>query len=554
MIYDQTCAAEKRRRRKRGTFPDPDRRVVINELVCEGCGDCGVQSNCVAVVPVETEFGRKRAIDQSSCNKDFSCLKGFCPSFVTVHGAVRRKAEAAVEAGFDLPEPEVPALDDTYAILVGGIGGTGVVTIGALIAMAAHLEGKGAAVIDMAGLAQKGGAVTTHVRLAPRPEDIHAIRIAAGGADLMLGCDLMVAGGAKALAAIAPGRTHVIANTHETYPGEFTHDADFTLPTRRVLADLTERTGPERLRVIEATRQATALLGDSIATNLFMLGHAYQLGLVPVSGAAIEAAIDLNGAAVAMNKAAFAWGRRAAVEPEAVAAIVARRTGRGAEPAPATFEETIGRRVAFLTDYQNADYAKRYADRVARIRLAEAAVSPGSEDLTRAAATNLFKLMAIKDEYEVARLFTDGSFLRQMARDFSGWKKLEFHLAPPSLAARDPRTGHLQKKTYGPWMMRALRFLSWARFLRGTALDPFGRSQERRAERRLLADYQAVLDLIADKLAVDNHAAAVRLASYPEKIRGYGHVRQELVERLMPEVEAHRAAFLEGTRVVQAAE
>ena len=555
MIYDQTCAAEKRRRRKRGRLADPDRRVVINELVCEGCGDCGIQSNCVAIVPVETEFGRKRGIDQSSCNKDLSCLKGFCPSFVTVHGARPRPGLSPAESAFDLPEPEVPTLTRNTAILVSGVGGTGVVTIGALLAMAAHLDGKAAGVIDMAGLAQKGGAVTSHVRLAPAASDINAIRVAAGGADIILGCDLLTVGSAKSLAAIAPGRTSVFVNTHETYPGEFTRDADFTLPTDAILGRIEDRAGAERMYSIDATQIATAVLGDSIATNMFMLGFAWQAGMVPLSRTAIERAIDLNGVALASNKAAFAWGRRAAVEPETVIGIVDKRLGRGGAAAPPTFDHLVARRVEFLTAYQNADYAGRYSAAVARVRDAEARVAPGRTALAEAVALNLFKLMAIKDEYEVARLFTDGSFQRQLRRQFSSWERLEFHLAPPILAEHDPATGHLKKRAYGPWMMGAFRLLAAARRLRGTSFDPFGYSAERKRERHLLAEYEETLTTLGGNLSAENYERAVALARWPETVRGFGHVKEAAIARARVDAGARREVLLAETiGVAEAAE
>jgi indolepyruvate ferredoxin oxidoreductase len=553
MIYDQTCAAEKRRRRKRGRFPDPDKRVIINELVCEGCGDCGVQSNCVAIVPVETEFGRKRAIDQSSCNKDFSCVKGFCPSFVTVHGAKVKGRGRTLDMDFDLPPPNVPVLDQNYAVIVTGVGGTGVITIGALVAMAAHLEGKGAAVIDMAGLAQKGGAVTTHLRLAPKPEDISAIRVPAGGADLVLGCDLVVAGSAKSLAAIEPGRTRVFLNMHETLTGDFTRNADFSLPSRRILAQIEGRAGSANTNAIEATRIATDLLGDSIAANMFMLGLAWQSGALPIGHDAILRAIEMNGVDIAMNKAAFAWGRRAAVEPEKVAAIADERAGRRSAPVTASLDDFISRRVAFLTAYQDAAYAGRYRALVDSVRAAEMRVKPESDELTRTAATNLFKLMAIKDEYEVARLYTDGSFLRQLGGTFSSWKKLEFHMAPPILANRDPATGHLKKMVFGPWMMTGFRILARMKGLRGTAFDVFGRSEERQMERRLFADYEAVLKEVGQRLSADNHSLAVALAGYPQKIRGYGHVKEANAKAAEAEAALRREAFLAGRAVAQAA-
>ncbi|MEJ1160232.1 indolepyruvate ferredoxin oxidoreductase family protein [Prosthecomicrobium sp. N25] len=541
LIYDQTCAAEKRRRRKRGTFPDPDRRVIVNELVCEGCGDCGVQSNCVAIAPVETEFGTKRQIDQSACNKDFSCLKGFCPSFATVEGArVRRDAAGAVSADL-LPEPERVPLDRVQSIVVTGIGGTGVVTIGAVLGMAAHLEGLGVGIIDMAGLAQKGGAVTSHIRLAPRPEDIGAIRIAAGGADLILGCDLVVTASAKVLATIDPQRTSVVVNTHETMTGDFTRRADFSLPTERLIRSIRERAGPGRSRFAEATRIATALLGDSIAANMFMLGYAWQLGGVPLGRASIEEAIRMNGAGVAMNLAAFALGRQAAVDPAAVeAAVLPRAAGLEHRRLSETAEEAIQRRAAHLEAYQDRDYADRYRRRVDAVRAAEARVSPQASGLTLAAAKGLFRMMAIKDEYEVARLYTDGRFAAQLAEAFASWDRVELHLAPPLLARTDPRTGRPRKTAFGPWMLRILRVLAGLRGFRGTALDPFGYTAERRMERRLLAAYETLLDDIVRELTPENHADAVVLAGYAEAIRGFGPVKAAAVER----AEAERVRLL----------
>ncbi|HEX4557351.1 MAG TPA: indolepyruvate ferredoxin oxidoreductase family protein, partial [Xanthobacteraceae bacterium] len=356
LIYDQTCAAEKRRRRKRGEFPDPDRRVIINELVCEGCGDCGVQSNCVSVQPLETEFGRKRTIDQSSCNKDFSCVKGFCPSFVTVEGA-RLKKGSGITAPADmppLPEPDLPAIGQTYGIIVTGIGGTGIVTVGAIIGMAAHLEHKGVGVIDMAGLAQKGGAVQSHIRIAKDPADIHAIRVAAAGADLVLGGDIVVAGNKKVLAAVKPGTTAMVVNTAEMLPGEFTRDTEFSLPTERLRRAITAAAGSERCHFVNASRLATSLLGQSLGANMFMLGYAYQIGALPLSAAAVERALELNGEAVTMNVAAFRWGRRAALDLDAVEKLAAPMASDPALKLSGSFDEMVARRVAFLTAYQNA--------------------------------------------------------------------------------------------------------------------------------------------------------------------------------------------------------
>jgi indolepyruvate ferredoxin oxidoreductase len=546
MIYDQTCAAEKRRRRKRHTFPDPDKRVIINELVCEGCGDCGVKSNCVSVQPLETEWGRKRTIDQSSCNKDFSCVKGFCPSFVTVHGAKLKKGKG-VAADHDLPvlpDPQLPVIEQTYNIIVTGVGGTGIVTIGGILGMAAHLEGRGVGVLDMAGLAQKGGAVFSYVRFAKKSEDIHAIRVAAGRADLIIGGDIVVTGTRKVLAAAKHGATTMVVNTAEFLPGEFTRDADFSLPTEKLKRTITADAGREHTHFIDATRLATALFGQSLGSNMFMVGYAYQLGAIPLSSSAIERAIELNGEAVAMNKAAFHWGRRAAVDRAQVEAM--------ARPAAAnlsdalhlseSLDEIIERRVKFLTDYQDAAYAARYRGLVEKVRAAEAARTPGKSGLAEAVARYLFKLMAYKDEYEVARLYTDGSFLAQVADTFDGDNlRFEFHLAPPLLARRDRTTGLPRKMSFGPWLLPAFRLLASLKFLRGTAFDPFGRTQERRTERKLIEDYQAMVAKTLDALTADNHHVAVALASIPEKIRGFGHVKQ----RHLAAAKADEAALFE---------
>ena len=550
LIYDQTCAAEKRRRRKRGTFPDPDKRVVINDLVCEGCGDCGQKSNCVSVQPLATEWGRKRTIDQSSCNKDYSCVKGFCPSFVTVHGAKLKKGESVAEPSSwaALPEPAMALANHPYSIIVTGVGGTGIVTVGAILGMAAHLEGKGVGIIDMAGLAQKGGAVYSHIRIANTPDDIHAIRVAAGGADLVLGGDIVVVGNKKVLGAIKPGNTRLVVNTAEFLPGDFTRNADFSLPTERLKRAITGAAGAANSHFVDASRLATALLGNSIGSNMFMLGYAYQLGALPVSGEALEKAIEMNGEAVKMNIAAFRYGRRAAVDPAAVQALVA--------PAPQqqndslklseSLDETIARREAFLTAYQSRRYARRYRALVDKVRAAEAEKVPDKSELTEAVARYLFKLMAYKDEYEVARLYSDTGFVERIKAQFDGDLRLEFHLAPPLLAKVDPATGEPKKMSFGPWMLTAFRVLSKFRFLRGTALDPFGRSHERRTERQLIADYEALIDSLIAELTPANHATAVALAAIPEKIRGYGPVKQRHLAAAKAEESALREQFKAG--------
>ena len=549
LIYDQTCASEKRRRRKRGKFPDPAKRVIINELVCEGCGDCGVKSNCVSVQPLETEWGRKRTIDQSSCNKDFSCVKGFCPSFVTVHGATLKKG-TGVAADHDLtplPEPKLPAIDQTYNVVVTGVGGTGVVTIGGILGMAAHLEGRGVGVLDMAGLAQKGGAVFSYIRFAENSESIHAIRVAAGRADLILGGDIVVAGSRKILATVKPGSTEMIINTAEFLPGEFTRNADFSLPSERLKRTILADAGRDKTHFINASSIANALFGQSIGANMFMVGYAYQLGAIPLSAAAIEKAIELNGEAVRMNRAAFHWGRRAVVDPAALESLAkpATAVASDARHLSESFEETIERRVKFLTAYQNAAYAARYRALVDKVNAAEAAQAPGKCGLADAVARYLFKLMAYKDEYEVARLYTDGAFLKQVESEFDGDNlRFEFHLAPPLLARIDKSTGQARKMSFGPWMLPAFRLLAKLKILRGTPLDPFGRSQERRTERKLIADYEAVLDEVLAKLTPENHHLAVGLAVIPEKIRGFGHVKQ----RHLIAAKADEAALLDQFR------
>jgi indolepyruvate ferredoxin oxidoreductase len=549
LIYDQTCAAEKRRRRKRGAFPDPDKRVVINDLVCEGCGDCGVKSNCVSVQPLETEWGRKRTIDQSSCNKDYSCVKGFCPSFVTVHGAKLKRGEGVAEPRDwpALPTPNAPLLNHPYGIVVTGIGGTGIVTIGAIVGMAAHLEGKGVGIIDMAGLAQKGGAVSSHIRIANTPDDIHAIRVAAGGADLVLGGDIVVVGAKKVLGAMKAGSTRVIVNTAEFLPGDFTRNAEFSLPTERLKRAIIGHAGRERTHFVDAGRLATALLGNSIGSNMFMLGYAYQLGALPLSAESIEHAIEMNGEAVAMNVSAFRYGRRAAVDPKAVEALIEPRPQEQNDSLKLSqsFAETVDRRATFLAAYQNAPYARRYRNWVEKVRTVEAEKTPGQCGLAEAVARYLFKLMAYKDEYEVARLYSETSFLDRVKSTFDGDKlHFEFHLAPPLLARRDPETGEPKKISFGPWMLKVFAVLAKFKFLRGTAFDPFGYTAERQMECRLVTEYEQLLEDICERLTLNNHRFAVELAMIPEKIRGFGPVKQ----RHLVAAKGEEAALLEQFR------
>ncbi len=526
LLYDQTCAAEKRRRRKRGTFPDPAKRVVINDLVCEGCGDCGVQSNCVSITPVETEFGRKRAIDQSSCNKDYSCIKGFCPSFVTVEGGSLRKPRKAEAADFsNLPDPQPASCEKPYGILVTGIGGTGVVTIGALLGMAAHLEGKGCSVLDMTGLAQKNGAVVSHVRIGETPERIHATRIAAGEADFVLACDILTGVGYEPLAKMQRGRTKALVNTALVMPASFTRNPDERFPLGSMEREIEDAVGPGDAEFLDATRLATSLMGDSIATNLFMVGYAFQRGRLPLSEAAILQAIELNGTAIESNRRSFQWGRLAAVAPARVAeAAIAKEVPEWHRPSE-SLAEIVERRARFLADYQDAAYARRYTDLLERVRVREQSAVPGATDLAEAVARYYFKLLAIKDEYEVARLHTETGFLDRIAAQFEGDYTVRYHMAPPLFARTDPATGVPAKVEYGPWLLKAMRVLAGLRRLRGTAFDVFGRTAERRRERALIAEYESLVDELLARLAPHNHALAVDLARIPEDIRGYGHVK-----------------------------
>lgn len=524
LIYDQTCAAEKRRRRKRGLYPDPAKRVFINEDVCEGCGDCGMESNCVSIVPVETELGRKRAIDQSSCNKDFRCLDGFCPSFVTVEGAEPRRKKALQDVLFEaLPAPALKDCSDhPYSVVVTGIGGTGVVTVGAVLSMAAHMENKGITVLDMAGLAQKNGAVYSHLRFANDPSQLHAVRISAGGADLLLGCDLVTAGSVETLGKLHEGTSKAIINTHEIMTTDFATHPDMEYPEDELVAAIRLATGPDNTDLLDATHLATSLMGNAIATNMFLVGFAYQKGLLPVSEEAINSAIELNGVEIEFNKRAFLWGRRAAHNMDAVKRII--------DPTPEIISDTsdqtfVERRIADLTAYQNKAYAEAYQNFVQQIADAEAKVMPGRSDLSDAVARGLYKLMAYKDEYEVARLYTDGRFKKALEKQFQDGGKIKYHLAPPLLSPRDPETGHLLKKEYGSWIFHAFKLLAGFKGLRGGKLDVFGYTEERKIERQLITDYKDMMSKVAEQLSPETYATAVELAKSVMMIRGFGHVK-----------------------------
>jgi indolepyruvate ferredoxin oxidoreductase len=550
IIYDQTCAAEKRRRRKKGEFPDPNKRMVINEAVCEGCGDCGIQSNCVSILPKETEFGRKRTIDQSSCNKDYSCVKGFCPSFVTVEGGTLKKTKTGTAKNDDwgdIPAPVLPSIEQPYNILINGIGGTGVITVGALMGMAAHLEGKGASVLDMTGMSQKNGSVTSHVKVAKTPAHLRAQRIATGEADLILGCDMLTSGAYDAVSKMRPGRTFAIVNQHEQPPGTFAQNADWQYPAESVEALITESVGgAQAVDFINATKLATALMGDSIASNLFMMGYAWQKGRIPLSEGALLRAIELNGVAVESNKRSFLWGRRAAVDFKRVEKV-ATPTQAIVVQMPQSLENVIKKRVEFLTGYQDAAYAASYEALVAEVRAKEASLGLGNK-LTGAIAKSLFKLMSYKDEYEVARLYTDGRFVEQLKTQFEGDFSLKFNLAPPLFAKKDAK-GHLVKAEYGSWMWKAFQLLARFKGLRGGAFDIFGYTEERKMERALITEYRALVAELMAGLSAANHEQAVAIAGLPEKIRGFGHVK----EKAVAEYQASKAKMLAAFKAVDRA-
>ncbi|NYT65914.1 indolepyruvate ferredoxin oxidoreductase family protein [Alcaligenaceae bacterium] len=537
LVYDQTCATEKRRRRKRGTYPDPARRVFINEAVCEGCGDCSVKSNCLSVEPVTTRLGTKRKINQSSCNKDFSCVNGFCPSFITAEGAQVRKPEpikhdAQALDPTAIPQPALPAINGAYGILVTGIGGTGVVTIGSLLGMAAHLETKGVTVLDMAGLAQKGGAVLSHVQIALHPDDLHATRIATGEAELVIGCDALVTNSDEVLSKVQKDLTRAAVNSAQIPTAEFVRNAKWQFPSKATQDNLIASFG-SHCDFLDANALAVALLGDAIYANPLLLGYAWQKGWIPLSYASLLRAIELNGIMVEKNLTAFEWGRAAA--HKGVAAITP-KTVISATPVesiamPETLDTLIERNTQWLTDYQNAAYAQRYLSAVEQIKQHEASLpNPGRMPLTLAVARNLAKLMAYKDEYEVARLYSDPAFFDNLRKQFDGEPGKDYqvhvHLAPPLFAKKNEH-GQLIKKKYGPWILSAFKLLATMKRLRGTALDIFGKTHERRQERQLIRDYLDLITELSASVSGDTLAIALELANLPDDIRGFGHVKEK---------------------------
>ncbi len=548
LIYDQTCAAEKRRRRKRGTFPDPAKRMFINDRICEGCGDCGRKSNCVSILPIDTPFGRKRAIDQSSCNKDYSCNNGFCPSFVTVIGGDRKEGEGSGQIPpvlEVLPEPQIPELGegDTYGMLVGGVGGTGVVTIGALLGMAAHTDGLGVSIVDQLGFAQKGGSVMTHIRVARSPDEINSARLNAGSADLLLGCDMLVMSSDDALNTIAPGQTQAVFNTNKAYTGDFLLNPDLEFPIDSIEARLLHGLGNSPATFIDASRLATRLLGDSIGSNLFLVGYAWQQGFIPVSKDAIFKAIELNAVKVEWNKEAFEWGRRAAHDLNTVKEIAESSTPERLE-LPRALDGLIEFFGDELVAYQNEAYAGKYREVVAQARQAEQKLASNAESFTRAVAHGLYKLMAYKDEYEVARLYSAPEFKASLETQFSGNYSLQFNLSPPAIAPKDKVTGLPRKMTFGGWVQPMFRVLAKLKFLRGTALDLFGKTEERKLERQLVTEYIGLVNELCTDLSADNLVLSCDLAELPQAIRGYGHVKLASME----EVAARKTALLEARK------
>lgn len=530
IIYDQNCATELRRRRKRGKAVDPDQRTFINDLVCEGCGDCGVQSNCIAIEPSETEFGRKRRINQSVCNKDFSCLKGYCPSFVTVRGGTpRKKAQDGKEVSTDifanLPAPEIADASQPYSIVVAGIGGSGVVTLSALLGMAAHLEGKGCSTLDIAGLSQRNGAVTSHIRIALNPEDIHAVRIATQGADLVLGSDIVVTAGMEVLSKVLTGSTAAVVNSYVAPTSAFASNPDLDMSSESMQAGIAAVTGEGNAHFVNSTLLATALLGNAVAANLFLLGFAVQRGLSPVGLQALERAIELNGVSIELNKQALAWGRLAACDLSQVEGV-AHSTEVVEELVIVDPKSEMEKRMEFLTGYQNANYAQKYKTFVDRIVDIEKQKGIGQSALSDAVARYYFKLLAYKDEYEVARLYTAPEFMRKLKDEFEGNLKLEFNLAPPALGGRDTRTGRYKKRTFGPWILPMFSVLAGLKFLRGSALDIFGKSAHRKQERQLIVDYEQTINSLLGELNSENYGVAVDIASVPEHIRGYDTVKE----------------------------
>ena len=551
IIYDQTCAAEKRRRRKRGTFPDPAKRAFINDRVCEGCGDCSKKSNCLSVQPIDTEYGRKRTIHQSSCNKDFSCVDGFCPSFLTVHGGDIKRGTARGNLKTVIPDPELITIakGEIYGALIAGVGGTGVITVGALLGMAAHLEGKGLSIVDQMGFSQKGGPVMTHIRFANKQDDINTARLNAGATDLLIGCDMLTAGGDVPLKTLKASKTRAFINMQQSMSGDFIHDPDLRYPTSQLQQRFESILDKSDIEYVEATQLALALTGDAIGTNLFLVGYAWQKGTLPVGSAAIKKAIEINGVKPDWNKQAFEWGRLAAHDPEATQALL--------DPKPKTAKtdnELIAARARDLTEYQNAAYAARYETLVDKVANAEREKAKGLTGLTRAVANYAYKLMAYKDEYEVARLQTSPELKSKLEVAFEDNYKLKYHLSPPIFARKDAITGRPRKYEIGGWIVPMFKMMAKMKGLRGTAFDIFGYTPERKMERGLIVKYETTVEGLIKNLNHDNHALAVEIASLPEKIRGYGYIKEESAEKVHTELKGLLEKFQNPITSVEAGE
>jgi indolepyruvate ferredoxin oxidoreductase len=529
LIYEQTCAAEKRRRRKKGTMIDPNRRIFINDAVCEGCGDCGQKSNCLSVLPKETELGRKRQIDQSACNKDYSCVNGFCPSFVSVIGGglKKRSVNTASSDGFaDLADPELAALNTPWNLVVTGVGGTGVLTITAVLAMAAHIEGKGCATMNQTGLAQKFGPVVSHLRVAKKQEEINAVRIPAGDADLLLGCDLVVSTSDEAIAKVNVERSVAVINDTEMTTADFVYHRDAQFPAEAMKKLIVTEVGEGKVDFIQASEIASNLLGDSLASNFFMLGYAFQKGYIPISSEAIVHAIQLNGVAVEFNQQAFLWGRRAV---DNMAAVMSAAGVAVEHWAPLqSLDDIIEFRFQHLIKYQDRAYAQAYRDRVDQVRSAEINIRGEAGDLSEAVARSLHKLMSYKDEYEVARLYSDGEFMEKINASFEGDFKLQFHLAPP-IFAKHGRDGLPKKRVFSAWMLKAFTMLAKLKGLRGSVWDIFAYSTERKTERALLLDFNEDLDDFLQNIDADNIALITEIIALVDEIRGFGHVKAQAI-------------------------
>ena len=560
LIYDQTCAAEKRRRRKRGEYPDPPKRAFINTQVCEGCGDCGIQSNCVAILPHETELGRKRRIDQSACNKDYTCVDGFCPSFVTVHGGeLKKSAKPDTVSGFDpsqLPSPARATIDKEFSIVVTGVGGTGVITVSAILGMAAHLDELGCSVLDMTGLAQKGGSVVSNLVIAERPEDISSMHVASGGADLIIGCDLVVTASEKVILTAHPQRTRAVINDYEMMSGDFTRISDLRFPRAELISMIEKSVERGHVTFVNSNDYAEQLFGDSIAANLFMVGIALQKGYLPVSIEAIERAVELNGRAVEMNKQALHRGRQFAADPSAIDREInaaGTEAGETELPVKITLDELVERRSDLLVRYQNEAYARRYREFVQIARRAEENQAPGMQGFAIGVAKYYYKLLAYKDEFEVARLYSEGTFRNQLESQFTGDFKLRFHMAPPLFARKDKLTGLPRKMSFGPWMEKILIILARFRFLRNTPFNPFGFSDDRKLEKQLIKRYEDIINEIIPEISAENHKLMVEIACYPESIRGYGHVKTQHAQQTQARVDELLNAIHQHESTPQAA-